>query len=147
MVLAVVQAGVGGAGEVGDHTHDRVAHLLVLQEGAESGQREPGDAAVVVEVGEDRLVAVLHREVGEVDADVPVGVGGLVGDRNEDLLGVLHRGGERVGHRADVPGDVAVQLRAEHVGEVVDQLRGDLRGSVGVGEQTHDQRAASTLRE
>ena len=69
--------------------------------------------------------------------------GGLVGDRAEHLLGVLHRGGDRVGHRADVPGDLVVDLRREDVGQGVDQLRGDLGGGVGVGEQAHDLGAPS----
>ena len=46
--LRAVEAGVGGAGEVGDQADDRVAHLVVLQERPEAGQGEPGDAAVVV---------------------------------------------------------------------------------------------------
>jgi hypothetical protein len=146
VVAAVLEAGVGVAGEVGDQADDGVAHLVVLQERAEAGQGEPGDAAVVVDVGQDRALAVLHRQVGEVDADVPPGVTPLLGDRVEDLFGVLHRGGDRVGHGADLPGDLAVDPRAQLVGQVVDQLRGDLGGGVRVGEQAHHQGAATVSR-
>jgi hypothetical protein len=38
VVLPAVEAGVGGAGEVGDQASDCVADLVVLQERAEAGK-------------------------------------------------------------------------------------------------------------
>ena len=146
VVLLPLEARVAVPRQVGDEADDRLAHLPVLQERAEAGEREAGDALLVVEVGEDRPVAVLHREVGQVDADVPLGVRGPVGDRVEDLLGVGHRRGDRVGHGADVPGRVAVDLLGEQGRELVGQSGGDLGGGVGVGQQTHDDRVAAVRR-